>query len=52
MAVSKHTRKDKVRRHILRPTGSCVNNVHTGPCKQSRVQLLCEAMNKKLFKLK
>lgn len=51
MPVSKH-RRNGSRRRVLRPTGSCVNGVHTGPCKQSRVQLLCEAMNKKLFKLK
>ena len=52
MAVSKHTRKGKPRRHVLRITGACVNGKHTGPCKQTRVQLLREAMNKKIFKLK
>lgn len=40
MAVSKHTRKGKVRRHVLRSTGSCVNGVHIGPCRQTRAQLL------------
>ncbi len=51
MPVSKH-RRNGPRRHVLRPTGACVNGVHTGPCKQTRAQLLREAMNKKLFRIK
>lgn len=48
MAVSKH-RRNGPRRHVLRTTGACVNGVHTGPCKQTRAQLLREAKIKKLF---
>lgn len=52
MPKSSHTRKGKVRRHVLRSMGACVNGAHTGPCKQTREQLLRVAKNKKFFKLK
>ena len=48
MPVSKH-RRNGPRRHVLRTTGACVNGVHTGPAKQTKAQLLRNAMSKKLF---
>lgn len=40
MAISHHTRKGKVRKHVLRTAGACVNGKHTGPAKMSRAQYL------------
>lgn len=36
MPVSKHSRKGKVRKHVLRTAGACVNGVHSGIVKFRR----------------
>ena len=40
MPVSKHTRNGKVRKHVLRTSGACVNGQHTGPAKLTKAQYL------------